>query len=59
MNGFVAGSRMGWKGGYRSAGSITKANCLDLKHVYQDRDVGYYVKQGSFVEDIKIWADSL
>ncbi|VTO92628.1 unnamed protein product [Fusarium graminearum] len=56
----------GWKAGFRSAGSITKADCLDLKHVYQDRDVGYYINQGvkagiarSFVEDIKAWADSL
>ncbi|PTD02532.1 hypothetical protein FCULG_00012603 [Fusarium culmorum] len=37
----------GWKAGFRSVGSITKADCLDLKHVHQDRDVGYYVKQGS------------
>ncbi|KAL7763955.1 hypothetical protein ACKLNR_005100 [Fusarium oxysporum f. sp. zingiberi] len=55
-----------WKAGFRSAGSITKADCLDLRHVYQDRDIGYYVSQGvkagiarSFVQDIKIWADSL
>ncbi|KAM0363090.1 hypothetical protein ACHAO7_011404 [Fusarium culmorum] len=55
-----------WKAGFRSAGSITRADCLDLRHVYQDRDIGYYVNQGvkagiarSFVEDIKIWADSL
>ncbi|KAM0363088.1 hypothetical protein ACHAPK_011226 [Fusarium culmorum] len=55
-----------WKAGFRSAGSITKADCLDLRHVYQDRDIGYYVDQGvkagiarSFVQDIKMWADSL
>ncbi|KAI7762676.1 hypothetical protein LZL87_014164 [Fusarium oxysporum] len=55
-----------WKAGFRSAGSITKADCLDLRHVYQDRDIGYYVNQGvkagiarSFVQDIKLWADSL
>ncbi|KAI1013601.1 hypothetical protein LB504_013208 [Fusarium proliferatum] len=55
-----------WKAGFRSAGSITKADCLDLRHVYQDRDIGYYVNQGvkagiarSFVQDIKMWADSL
>ncbi|KAI6747678.1 hypothetical protein HG531_008220 [Fusarium graminearum] len=55
-----------WKAGFRSAGSITRADCLDLRHVYQDRDIGYYVNQGvkagiarSFVQDIKIWADSL
>lgn len=55
-----------WKAGFRSAGSITKADCLDLRHVYQDRDIGYYVNQGvkagiarSFVQDIKTWADSL
>ncbi|KAM5528948.1 hypothetical protein FOXYSP1_16792 [Fusarium oxysporum f. sp. phaseoli] len=52
-----------WKAGFRNAGSITKADCLD---VYQDRDIGYYVNQGvkagiarSFVQDIKMWADSL
>ncbi|EWZ77785.1 hypothetical protein FOWG_17841 [Fusarium oxysporum f. sp. lycopersici MN25] len=55
-----------WKAGFRSAGSITKADCLDLRHVYQDRDIGYYVNQGvkagiarSFVQEIKMWADSL
>jgi hypothetical protein len=55
-----------WKTGFRSAGSITKADCLDLRHVYQDRNIGYYVDQGvkagiarSFVQDIKMWADSL
>ncbi|PTD03456.1 hypothetical protein FCULG_00012812 [Fusarium culmorum] len=55
-----------WKAGFRSTGSITRVDCLDLRHVYQDRDIGYYVNQGvkagiarSFVEDIKIWADSL
>ncbi|QPC62913.1 hypothetical protein HYE67_005144 [Fusarium culmorum] len=55
-----------WKAGFRSAGSITKADCLDLRHVYQDRDIGYYVNQGvkagiarSFVQDIKTWVDSL
>ncbi|KAK2666298.1 hypothetical protein RAB80_017955 [Fusarium oxysporum f. sp. vasinfectum] len=55
-----------WKAGFRSAGSITKVDCLDLRHVYQDRDIGYYVSQGvkagiarSFVQDIKMWADSL
>ncbi|EYB30508.1 hypothetical protein FG05_13476 [Fusarium graminearum] len=55
-----------WKAGFRSAGSIARADCLDLRHVYQDRDIGYYVNQGvkagiarSFVQDIKIWADSL
>ncbi|KAF9765082.1 hypothetical protein IL306_002693 [Fusarium sp. DS 682] len=54
------------KAGFRSAGSITKADCLDLRHVYQDRDIGYYVNQGvkagiarSFVQDIKMWTDSL
>ncbi|KAM0293120.1 hypothetical protein ACHAPM_011721 [Fusarium culmorum] len=55
-----------WKAGFRSAGSITKADCLDLRHVYQDRDIEYYVNQGvkagiarSFVQGIKMWADSL
>ncbi|KAH7231158.1 hypothetical protein BKA59DRAFT_550035 [Fusarium tricinctum] len=55
-----------WKAGFRSAGSITKANCLNLRHVYQDRNIEYYVDQGmkagiarSFVQDIKMWADSL
>jgi hypothetical protein len=55
-----------WKAGFRSAGSIAKADCLDLRHVYQDRDIGYFVNQGvkagiarSFVQDIKMWADSL
>ncbi|EXL39504.1 hypothetical protein FOCG_17881 [Fusarium oxysporum f. sp. radicis-lycopersici 26381] len=55
-----------WKAGFRSAGSITKTDCLDLRHVYQDRDIGYYVNQGvkagiarSFAQDIKMWADSL
>ncbi|EXK79481.1 hypothetical protein FOQG_15909 [Fusarium oxysporum f. sp. raphani 54005] len=55
-----------WKAGFRSAGSIMKADCLDLRHVYQDRYIGYYVNQGvkagitrSFVQDIKMWADSL
>ncbi|KAF5696820.1 hypothetical protein FGLOB1_13230 [Fusarium globosum] len=54
-----------WKAGFRSAGSIIKADCLDLRHVYQDRDIGYYVNQGvkagiarSFVHDIRMWADS-
>ncbi|RKL06521.1 hypothetical protein BFJ70_g16988 [Fusarium oxysporum] len=54
-----------WKAGFRSAGSITKADSLDLRHVYQDRDIGYYVNQGvkagiarSFVHDIRMWADS-
>ncbi|PTD03466.1 hypothetical protein FCULG_00012778 [Fusarium culmorum] len=48
-----------WKAGFRSAGSITKAECLDLRHVYQDRDIRYYTDQGvkvgiarSFVQDI-------
>ncbi|KAH6977824.1 hypothetical protein EDB82DRAFT_567456 [Fusarium venenatum] len=56
----------GWKAGFRSAGSITKADCLDLKHVYQDRDIRYYTDQGvkagiarSFVEDIKTWTAGL
>ncbi|KAH7231006.1 hypothetical protein BKA59DRAFT_447630 [Fusarium tricinctum] len=55
-----------WKAGFRSAGSITKADCLDLRHVYQDRDIGYYIDQGVkagiarlFVQDVKMWADSL
>ncbi|KAM5528784.1 hypothetical protein FOXYSP1_16628 [Fusarium oxysporum f. sp. phaseoli] len=55
-----------WKAGFRSAGSITKADCLDLRYVYQDRDIGYYVNQGvkagiarSFVQDIRMWSDSL
>ncbi|PTD02534.1 hypothetical protein FCULG_00012600 [Fusarium culmorum] len=50
-----------WKAGFRSAGSIMKADCLDLRHVYEDRDIGYYVNQGvkagiarSFVQDIKM-----
>ncbi|EXL39520.1 hypothetical protein FOCG_17877 [Fusarium oxysporum f. sp. radicis-lycopersici 26381] len=55
-----------WKAGFRSAGSITKADCLELEHVYQDQDIGYYIDQGvkagiarSFVQNVKRWADSL
>ncbi|KAJ9413553.1 hypothetical protein QL093DRAFT_2107411 [Fusarium oxysporum] len=54
------------KQAFAARGSITKADCLDLRHVYQDRDIGYYVNQGvkagiarSFVQEIKMWADSL
>lgn len=35
-----------WKAGFRRAGSITKLDCLDLRHVYQDQDVAYYVYKG-------------
>ncbi|EXL66213.1 hypothetical protein FOPG_17595 [Fusarium oxysporum f. sp. conglutinans race 2 54008] len=55
-----------WKAGFRSAAGITKADCLDLRHVYQDQVIGYYVNQGvkagiarSFVQDIRMWTDSL
>ncbi|KAJ3469840.1 hypothetical protein MRS44_003905 [Fusarium solani] len=53
-----------WKDGFRRAGSITKHDCLDLRHVYQDQDVAYYVDKGvkpgiarSWVQGIKAWAD--
>lgn len=53
-----------WKTAFIKAGSITLEQGLDLKHVYADQDVDFYVKEGvlrgiarSFVEDVKKWID--
>ncbi|KAL7940199.1 hypothetical protein V8C42DRAFT_276129 [Trichoderma barbatum] len=53
-----------WKTAFVKAGSLTLEQGLDLKHVYADQDVDFYVKEGvlrgiarSFVEDVKKWVD--
>lgn len=53
-----------WKAAFVKASSITLEQGLDLKHVYADQDVEFYVKEGvlrgiarSFVEDVKKWVD--
>lgn len=53
-----------WKSAFSKAATITLEQGLDLKHVYADQDVDFYVKEGvlrgiarSFVEDVKKWMD--
>lgn len=55
-----------WKTAFLKAGSITLEQGLDLKHVFADQDVEFYVKEGvlpgiarSFVEDVKKWTDEV
>ncbi|KAH7108777.1 hypothetical protein EDB81DRAFT_895501 [Dactylonectria macrodidyma] len=55
-----------WKAGFREACRITMDACLDLRHVYADQNVDFYVAQGikigiarSWVGDIRSWADEV
>ncbi|KAL6900423.1 hypothetical protein GGI43DRAFT_48806 [Trichoderma evansii] len=53
-----------WKTAFVKAGSLTLEQGLDLKHVYADQNIDFYIKEGvlrgiarSFVEDVKKWVD--
>ncbi len=53
-----------WKQGFQKAYTITLKEGLDLRHVYHDQDVEFFVTNGvkrgiarSFVEDIETWVD--
>ncbi|KAH7108613.1 hypothetical protein B0J13DRAFT_591350 [Dactylonectria estremocensis] len=55
-----------WRAGFREACRITMDTCLDLRHVYADQNVDFYVAQGikigiarSSVGDIRSWADEV
>ncbi|KAG9249510.1 uncharacterized protein F5Z01DRAFT_669079 [Emericellopsis atlantica] len=55
-----------WKKGFQKAFAVAMKECLDLKHIYEDQDVDFFVQNGvsrgiarSFVGDIKAWASEV
>ena len=55
-----------WKRGFQKAFTIAMKECLDLKHIYEDQDVEFFVENGvsrgiarSFVRDIEAWASEI
>ncbi|KAI9148658.1 hypothetical protein HJFPF1_08369 [Paramyrothecium foliicola] len=55
-----------WKEGFRKAETITLRDCLDLRYVYEEKDITFLTSEGvptgiakSWVRDIKEWALAL